>query len=383
MRWFRFDNAQLILVTVVVLFAGGGALRYAISPDQSLMQGIGNLFSWKVAKKGERSGKSASPVIVAEVGMKENNDVIGAIGDGRSKKYVVLFVETPGEIVEFPVKSGDLVKKGDVILRLESEKARLAVQVAKSKLEIAERTMERAQKLRLKNITAKANVDDATNLYDRARIELLQAEEALQDRVLIAPFDGNIGIAKVEVGDRVSANTEIVTLDDRRILEVQFDVSEQYYTRLSLDQEVKAETPSHEGKVFTGKISQIDSRIDITSRSFKVRAEIPNEGDELRPGMSFSVRVNLKGKVYAFIPELALQWGKGNSYIWRVKDGKAEQVFVRMIKRVNSDILVEGDLSAGEQVVIEGVQRLRDGGEVIFTSPRSDKDLKKIDNLAS
>lgn len=381
--WFSFSNTQKMMMAAAVILAGAVVLRFAVSSEQTFTQVISDLFSLKQDERGKSRGKSASPVIVATVGAKQDSDVIGAIGDGRSSKYVVLFVEMPGEIVDFPVKSGELVKKGDVILRLDSEKAKLAVQVAQSKLEIAERTMERAQKLRQKNITAKANVDDATNLYDRARIELLQAEEALQDRTLLAPFDGNIGIAKVEVGDRVAANTEIVTLDDRRTIEVQFDVSEQFYSRLTLGQEIQAETPSHEGRVFQGKITQIDSRIDITSRAFKVRAEIANEGDVLRPGMSFSVLVNLKGKTYAFVPELALQWGKGQSYVWRVRNGKAEQVFVRMIKRVSSDILVEGDLSSGEQVVIEGVQRLRDGGDVVFTEPRSEKDLKKPDDLAS
>jgi multidrug efflux pump subunit AcrA (membrane-fusion protein) len=102
-----------------------------------------------------------------------------------------------------------------------------------------------------------------------------------------------------------------------------------------------------------------------------VRAVIPNPDDLLRPGMSFAVKVLIPGEDYATVPELALQWEKGESFVWRVRDGAAEKLTVRSVKRLNQIVLVDGDIRQGDLVVVEGVQRLRPGREVSYSAPDS------------
>lgn len=127
-------------------------------------------------------------------------------------------------------------------------------------------------------------------------------------------------------------------------------------------------TPSFGQRTFVGKIDQIDSRVDRTSRSVMARAVLPNPDDRLRPGMSFAVEIILPGKTFPVVPELALLWGKGESYVWRINNGRAEKIGVRIVKRLNSAILVDGKISNGDLVVVEGVQRLRPGGAVMLLS---------------
>ena len=136
-----------------------------------------------------------------------------------------------------------------------------------------------------------------------------------------------------------------------------------------IGQKIAAQTPSFQGRDFRGVIEDIDSRIDPTSRTVIVRANIPNNEDLLRPGLSFVVDLTIPGEMYPTVHQLALQWRKGKSFVWRLKDNRAEKVMVRSVKRLHSTILIEGDISKGDLIVVEGVQRLRPGRRVRFSMP--------------
>jgi RND family efflux transporter MFP subunit len=132
---------------------------------------------------------------------------------------------------------------------------------------------------------------------------------------------------------------------------------------------VEATTPGFADRTYTGEVTFINSRIDPVMRTVLVRAKFANADDELRPGMSFTVHVELPGEMHPMVPELALQWGRAGAYVWRVTNGKAEQVPVRSVRRRDGFVLVEGDITPGDLVVVEGVQRLRPGRPVLFTDP--------------
>jgi RND family efflux transporter MFP subunit len=100
------------------------------------------------------------------------------------------------------------------------------------------------------------------------------------------------------------------------------------------------------------------------TRTLMARAEIQNRDDILRPGMSFDVRWEIKGDSYPTVPEIALQWGRDGSFVWVIRDGVAKSVPGRVVSRKAGLVLIDGDIRAGEDVVVEGVQRLRDGDKV-------------------
>lgn len=357
---------QLIFLTL--LLAISGALWFG-------REHVGNVFAALTHETQDGNGNARRragrkiPVVVARAGLTANDVTVEAVGTGRAKRFITLFPEASGEIIHLAVRAGDYIKRGETILRLEVRAAELAVNVAKTRLVDANRLMERSEQLLRKKINSQARVDDARSLSRRAELALSQAQETLSDRILTAPFDGVVGIPKVEVGDRVSQNTAIITLDDRGDLLVEFEVPELYISRLSSGQTVLAKTSSFGEKRFIGKIEQIDTRVNPTSRSVTIRAVLPNSDDLLRPGMSFAVEINLSGKTFPTVPELALLWGKGESYVWRIAKGRAEKIPVRIVRRLNSVILVDGDISEGDLVVVEGVQRLRPGRAVTFLSP--------------
>jgi RND family efflux transporter MFP subunit len=115
---------------------------------------------------------------------------------------------------------------------------------------------------------------------------------------------------------------------------------------------------------FEGRLSRIDSRVDAATRQVRVEALVRNGDDLLRPGMSFKVDLRFPGGRFISVPALALQWDREGSHVWAVRDQKAQRVPVRMVRRLQTHVLVDGALREGEAVVVEGVQRLRDGRPV-------------------
>ncbi len=360
-------RSQLLLLAVLI---GCGVMLWL---ERGQVKGIVAEFSAPapaVDKPKRAAGdRKKMPVIVARVAQARNDETIAAVGTGRARRSVMIYAKSDGEIMQLDLRAGGRISKGQTIFQLSSKQAELAVQIAKRRVEEARRLRDRSELLKQRSVNSNARVVDAETVAQRAELELLQAEEALSDLTLSAPFAGIVGIPKVEVGDRVTTTTPIVSLDNREEILVEFEVAEKFLTRIAIGDAIAAMTPSHEGQKFSGTIGYIDSRVDPVSRTVEVRAVIPNKQDLLRPGMSFAVELVLPGSEFPTVPELSLQWRKGESYVWAVQDGKARKVLVRTVRRLNSTILVDGGLASGDLVVVEGVQRLRPGRPVSFKAP--------------
>ena len=364
----RFSKSQILIF--LVLFVAATSLWFG-------RMHIGDFFSDSHAagkpsnKKSKGSKKRSVPVIVKPVVLARNEIRIEAIGTARAKQFVTLYPKASGEIMAFNVKAGDRVKRGQVILKLESKNSRLAKQLAETRVTEVKRLLKRSKQLRSNRVNSNANVQDAQSVMERAELELAQARESLIDRTMRAPFDGIVGIPSVERGDRVTPATKIITIDNRKTLVVEFEIAERYLSQLKIGQKITAKTPTKQDRIIDGVIEHLDSRVDPVSRSIRVRAAFANTDDALRPGVSFFVTMNLIGKEYPSVPQLALQWESGKSYVWRVTKGKVHKVIVRSVNRLSTSILVDGELSPGDLVVVEGVQRLRQGRKVKFKKPKT------------
>ncbi|MEL6575267.1 MAG: efflux RND transporter periplasmic adaptor subunit, partial [Pseudomonadota bacterium] len=162
----------------------------------------------------------------------------------------------------------------------------------------------------------------------------------------------------------VAESDEIARYDDRSVILVEVDIPEIALPRIRLGLAVSATTPSVPGQRFEGTVEAIDSQVDASNRTARLRVAIPNPDDTLRPGASFTVRLALPGDRYPSVPELAVQFSRGTVHVWRVAEGKAEKVPVEMVARRDGRVLVNGPLAPGERVIVEGTQRLRPGRAV-------------------
>jgi len=304
------------------------------------------------------------PVIVA-LSTNANDTVdLDMIGSASARHSVVIFPAVAGEVAEVAFRSGQSVRAGQVLLRLVDRQQRLAADLAAAQVDSASALADRYEATRGSGAVPESVLDEARAVLLGAQIRLAQAQEAVADRVVHAAFAGIVGLAGVERGDRVTTDSALTTLDDRRVLLIDFEVPEPYLARVSRGHAISAVNPAYPDRSFAGKVSEIDSRIDPLSRNVRVRAVVNNTADLLRPGMSFAVRLSMPGKTFVSVPELALQWGREGSFVWAVREGKSVQVAVRPVRRAAGRVLLDGALTTGETVVVEGVQRLREGRSV-------------------
>jgi membrane fusion protein (multidrug efflux system) len=364
-----------------LILAVGAAAWVAREPVAAAVSG---LFASGEETKGKRKGRrrksgGSVPVVVQSVAQGRNNLVFAGIGTARALRHVTLYPAVSGEVVKVYTRAGDRVPAGAKIIELDVRQAQLAVAMASSKLKGVERMLARADRLRRKQVQSRAKVLDAKSLVDQAEVELKTANVALSDHTIKAPFAGVVGIAAIDVGDRVTPATQLVTLDDRSKLIVEFDVPEKYLPRLRSGTTVEVRTPGFANRSFRGILGGIDSRVHPTRRTVVVRAEVLNHHDMLRPGMSFAIDLKLPGEPFPQIPDLALQFNQRGNYVWLIGDGIAKRVRVKIVRRQSNTILVEGDLKPGDTIVIEGVQRLRPGRKVAVagTNNKLDKDKSR------
>ncbi len=312
------------------------------------------------------------PVIVATVSEARDDLSFTAIGTGIAQRTVTLRAPADGEITALALSPGQRFEAGDTLVTLEDTDQRLALALAEARLARATAERDRFTALEGSGATATARVEDAQTAYTVARIELDQARADLADRSLRAPFDGVSGLPQVEVGDRIAEDDAIAAFDDRGRILVGFDLPEALLGRISVGQAVSATTPAAEEREFAGEITMIDSRVAPATRTARVRAAIDNSADMLRPGASFALRLDLPGRRYPAVPELALQFSGDGLLAWRVRDGTVEEVPLRLVRRRAGTVIVDGPLRPGDHVVVEGTQRLRPGIAVdVLNSPEA------------
>lgn len=301
----------------------------------------------------------STPVIVARVVNVQDDLTFSAIGTGFALRAVTLRAPSSGEITSLAIAPGQKFKAGETLMRLDDTDEQLAVKLAEARLEQATLERDRYRRLQDKGAAAIARLEEAETEYKIAQIELDKARADLAGRRLRAPFDGVAGLATVETGDRITADDVIASFDDRSRILVEFDLPEALLGRIRPGLAISARTPAVEARGFEGEITAIDSRVDPVTRTARVRAAIDNSADVLRPGASFALQLDLPGDTYPAVPELALQFSRGELSVWRVTDGKAEPVTVRLVRRRAGLVVVDGALAEGQWVVIEGSQRLR------------------------
>lgn len=363
----RTGFGKQIVVSLVILACAFLAWKFRAEIDLFISGTTGA----QAQSADQQRSTSAVPVLVATVMEQRDALDFSAIGTGEALRSVTLRGPSSGEITELGIVPGRKFQAGDILMRLEDTDQQLAVALAKVRLESATSDRDRVLSLRESGNVATARFEEIETAYRIAQIELEKAEADLADRTLLAPFDGYAGLASLDVGDRIAEDDEVTSFDDRSQILVQFDVPEALLGRLQTGLTVTARTPTAERRTFEGAITAIDSRVDETTRTARVRAAIENPADMLRPGASFSLNIDLPGQSYPAVPELALQFSRGALNVWRVTDSKAEPVKVRLVRRRDGLVLVEGPLLPGDRVVIEGTQRLRPGVAVrVLNTPQ-------------
>ncbi len=314
---------------------------------------------------GGGQGGLAAPVVTAEVVTDASGLEVRAVGTVAAVRAVTLYPEATGVVAEMLFKPGTLVTDGQPLMRLDDAEQQVAVDRARIALEAAQATFARSEQLSASNNITTAALNEARTAVQRAETDLRGAELELGRRTLVAPFAGTIGLTDVTAGDLVSSSKAIATLDDMSTVTVAFEVPERASGRVQVGQALLATTAALAGHTFDGEVSAVDSRVDPVARTLKVEATLPNEANVLKPGMALNVVIQFPGVEQPAVPSMAVQWDRNGPYVWKVMDDTVSRVGVDIVGRRSGIVIIAaGGLATGDQVVVEGLQRLREGARI-------------------
>lgn len=368
--WKQALVCLLILVAAAVIW-------YRFFPGAAEMAakwGVGEAPAAAAASDEERAGAGGtrrrggggfgamqSPVVATPVTSATINDRLTAIGTGSALRTVVVRPFTSGRLSEIPVEPGAEVRAGDVIARMDSDTENIAVDRAALALDDARARLERINALRSSNTVTAVQQTEAELAMRNAELGLREARLALERREIVAPIDGFVGILPVSQGDYVTSADEIVTIDDRSQILVDFWAPERYARSLSVGMPLTAESVARADETYSGAVRAIDNQVDRESRTLRIQGRIDNPADTLRSGMAFRVGMEFAGESFPAVDPLAVQWGTEGAFVWVVRDGTARRTPVRIIQRNSDSVLVDGAFADGDHVVVEGVHAVREG----------------------
>lgn len=289
---------------------------------------------------------------------------IEAIGTAVANEAVSVTAKTSNIVTAIRFSDGQQVREGQVLVEMDNAQARADLAAATADYTESAAQYERSRDLVASQVVSQSQFDqiEAAMKANQARVQA--AEARLSDTVIRAPFSGRVGLRRVSVGTLINPGTVITTLDDVSSIKVDFSVPDFNVGELRVGQAVTARTNAYPDRDFRGSVVSIDSRVDPATRSVTVRGLVPNAHGELKPGMFLTVALAKDTREALVVPEEALVPEQARQYVYVVQDGIAGKREVQIGRREPGRVEIVSGLAEGEEVVIEGTLKLRDGTAV-------------------
>lgn len=307
-------------------------------------------------------------VTVAEVKEFTWEREITAVGTARAVNGTQLTTESAGIVTEIRFNSGDLVKKGDILVRLEDDADRAQLQALRAAAELSRLELERSRRLHNQGSISKAELDRAQSQADQASGSLTTQEARVAQKTLRAPFDGRLGIRQINLGEYLGAGEPVVSLQQLQPIYIDFNLPEQRLADLSLDLTINARIDAWPEDTFQGTITAIEPGIDRATRNFSAQATLANEDGKIRPGMFARVSVDLgEAEDVLAVPQTAISYNPYGNAVFVIveqqdKDGEARLVvnrrFVRTGRTRGDFVAILEGLQPGDRVATSGLLKL-------------------------
>jgi len=316
---------------------------------------------------GAAKGGPAGPIAVEVFQVKPTTvqEDLQAVGSLQSNESVILRPEVSGRISAIGFKDGQAVRKGQMLIALDNSLNAAEVAQMQAENDLALANLKRSEDLASRKFISSSAQDTAASNAQVADAKLKLAQARLSKMRILAPFDGVVGIRGVSLGDYVKDGTDLVNVEDVRILKVDFRLPERNLTQVKVGQNIEVVADALPGERFSGHIDAINPRIDANGRSLEIRARLDNTVGKLRPGMFVRVRVIVGERTNALlVPEEAIVPQGADFYVYKVVDGQARRVPVKIGVRRDALVEIVEGLSIADQVVTAGMRLSRDGQPV-------------------
>jgi membrane fusion protein, multidrug efflux system len=290
-----------------------------------------------------------------------------AVGTIRAARGVKLAAETSGEIIAISVKSGEQVVAGQLLLTLNDSVEQASKKRQQANLVLARQLHERDASLIKQKSIPQSQYDRSRADLDAAIATLAETEARLDNKRIVAPFAGTVGIVEVKTGDYIQSGTSITTLQDLTELEVDFSVPARYFPQLRPGLDIRLQAAANENST-PATLEALDVSVDQATRNLALRARI-SQPEGLLPGMFAQLQIDLdRPTEFVTVPETAVTYSLQGNTVYMVQDsGDGLMVMPRVVKtgRVKEGrIAVTEGLAVGDQVVSVGQNKLYRGAAV-------------------
>lgn len=315
-----------------------------------------------IAKRGPSSSSVA--VVTQEVAEHQISQSLSLVGKLEASESVIISPEAAGLVDQIMVKSNQDVTRGQLLIKLNDDKAKASLAEAKAYRQDQLRILKEYQKLLKRGAITQTEIDGQQATVDIADARLDAAQAQLNDLHIKAPFAGTVGFVDFSRGKLVSVGAELVTLDNLNLMELDLLIPERYLSLLSNGMQVTANSQAWQQQ-FVGEIVAIDSRVNRETLNLRVRVHFPNQEKKLKPGMLMSADIAFPAISAPIIPVQALEYSGTKRYVYVIdENNKAIRTEVLLGARVENEVVIEQGLQIGQQIVTQGIVNMRDGVSV-------------------
>ncbi|MGN6382378.1 MAG: efflux RND transporter periplasmic adaptor subunit [Dyella sp.] len=319
------------------------------------------------------------PVTVSTVKAAEQpwQPALNAVGTLRAANGADLAAEVAGLVTDVNLKSGQEVKKGQLLVQLRDGDEVAQLQQLQANAELSKITLERARKQLAAQAISQADFDTAQADTKARQAAVAQQQVVIAKKQLRAPFDGRAGIITISPGDYLAAGTTVVTVQQLDPLYVDFNVPQGELGRLKVGQPVTLTLDAYAGRSFSGKLSAINPKVDTSTRNVQVEATVPNHDQTLTPGMFAKVSVDVgQQRTQLTLPQAAIVYNPYGDTVYVVqpskgKDAKGKpnpptvkQAFVTTGDSRGDQVAILKGISAGTEVVTSGQMKLKNDAPI-------------------
>ena len=342
----------------------------------ALVIGLGACSNADGQPKGEGGGAEGGagqqggspPPLPVEVVVARADTVVDAIiatGQIEAVQSIELRPEVEGRIAAILVREGTVVAAGTPLFKVDDAELRAEVARAEAERDLARQSLTRTRDLLEQKASSQSELEraEATARSTEAQHALLKVR--LDRTTVRAPFAGVVGQRFVSLGDYVTSDNRLASVQTVSPQRAVFQVPERYADRLEVGQQVSFRVASIPGKEFTGRVDFVDPTVQLPGRTITVKAEVPNRARELQAGMFIEVRLATAVRPSAvIIAEDAVLPLQGATFVWVAADGKAVRRQVELGVRTPGFVEARSGVEAGEQIVVAGQERLSEGAPV-------------------
>jgi multidrug efflux system membrane fusion protein len=358
-RWF------IIVGVLLALLVGG---FYGFNAFRSKM----------IAQFFANNKPPPATVTVSEAKSEVVPNLLKAVGDLAAVHQVNVTSDVSGRITEILFTAGSNVKAGSPLVQLFDAPEQGDLASFKAQATVAQLSLDRAKQLASRQFGPQATVDSTQAAFDQANAGIAKTQAIISQKLVRAPFDGELGVRHVEVGQFLTAGTQIVTLTDLSAVYANFTTTEKDRATLNVGQIVRVVVDAYPGRTFEGKITTIEPQINTDTRNIRIQATIENPDHVLKPGMFATTTVVLPDKPAVItVPETAVDYTLYGDSVYlitekKTDDGKTSltsvRTFVRTGDRVDGRVVIISGLKAGDRVVAVGQLKLQSGAAVAISA---------------